>query len=266
MLDNLAPAYAAIGKQSTGQVSIRFWGDTASAAAAGGSGSSMSTGAAVNVGAAGLSWVNVSYYAATATGPTWRLPGGPRIGSLIHLSGPLVFTTMYQATRTGVFLIEVMADGVPVPQSPILVSVQPPECPFDGQAVDVNGFCFCAAPKTRVLPGGGCDYPAQLDVALVAGPVVGGVCALLLCAGVTAFRYMKYLQRQSYIIPLSKIDLSHSRVLGQGSFGQVVTGTYNGATVALKRAIVAGRTKRRSGRNGSAGVRRPGLGALGPGV
>ena len=125
------------------------------------------------------------------------------------------------------------------------------------QSVDIYGTCFCPAPIIRELPNGDCALPLALNqtvndgkkvnIPAVVTPSVAGFVAIVAFTIITAVRYSRYQEQQIWLIPADKLDVSDSRVLGQGSFGLVVTGTYQGATVALKRALVNRRRVNGSG-------------------
>jgi ABC-type phosphate/phosphonate transport system substrate-binding protein len=139
--------------------------------------------------------------------------------------------------RTGFFLVEAEADGTALDASPLVVSVVPPVCAGLDAAPDVEGVCVCAKRHVAEGPRGDCvAVPAFSVTAVAAGSAAGAAALVLLIAAVVLLMHRR--AEALWRISHSAVTfLDPPEVLGRGTFGLVVKGTYRGTTVALKRSL-----------------------------
>jgi serine/threonine protein kinase len=136
--------------------------------------------------------------------------------------------------QRGFWLLEARANGVALPDSPFVVSVVAPVCAGANEAPDADGVCVCSAGAKR--SGGGCDSNT-LNVAAAIGGCVGGG-TLFIVTVVSLVLWMRARAEAIWRIPLSAVLFADPpEILGRGTFGLVVKGTYRGTTVALKRTL-----------------------------
>ena len=136
--------------------------------------------------------------------------------------------------QRGFWLLEARANGVALPDSPFVVSIVAPLCASANEAPDADGVCVCSAGTKR--RGGECDSNT-LNVAAAIGGCVGGG-TLFIVTVVSLVLWMRARAEAIWRIPLSSVVFADPpEILGRGTFGLVVKGTYRGTTVALKRTL-----------------------------
>ena len=161
-------------------------------------------------------WVNASAAAAAAGG-----------GWSVSLATPVV----------GFALLEASVGGVALPSSPYVLSVVAPSCPGANSAPDPQGVCLCAATYRLAGNGVDCQPPPGLDVGAAAGGAAAGFVALVALLSALA-AVQRHRHEGAWRIPLEDVQFANPpEVLGRGTFGLVVKGTYRGTTVALKRTL-----------------------------
>ena len=146
------------------------------------------------------------------------------------------------AGSLGVQLLEAFTDGVAWSENPLLVAVVPPVCPSVFARANSAGVCVCLPGYSFAADGVTCLLPATSPRAAVSvpGAVAGSVCgAVLLAALLTGF--VVHVRRRAdsqWRISMKEIQLSDPpEILGRGTFGLVIKGTYRGTVVALKRTL-----------------------------
>jgi serine/threonine protein kinase len=166
---------------------------------------------------------NLTAVSATALGNgTWALALG--VGSL------------------GVQLLEAFTDGVAWTENPLLVAVVPPVCPSVFARADSAGVCQCLPGYKFGADGVTCLLPPTAHRAAVSlpGAVAGSVCGAAVLAVLLA-SFVVHVRRRAdsqWRIPMKEIKLSDPPdILGRGTFGLVIKGTYRGTVVAVKRTL-----------------------------
>ena len=136
----------------------------------------------------------------------------------------------------GFALLEARAGGVALPDSPFVISIVEPKCLGANEVPDPTGVCICPAGFSR--DGDSCRLLSHgINVAATIGSTVGGG-TLFIVTVVALVWWMRARAEAIWRIPLSAIQFADPpEILGRGTFGLVVRGTYRGTTVALKRTL-----------------------------
>ena len=136
----------------------------------------------------------------------------------------------------GFALLEARADGVALPDSPFVISIVEPTCAGANEEADPDGICICSAGFAR--SDGVCTLLShEINVAAAVGGTVGGG-TLFIVTVLALVVWMRARAEAIWRIPLSAIVFADPpEILGRGTFGLVVRGTYRGTTVALKRTL-----------------------------
>ena len=139
---------------------------------------------------------------------------------------------------TGFILLDAMVNGVSLSNGPFVLNVVPITCRDPNAGASADGqSCVCLGDFT-LSSGGVCAKPG-INVGAAVGGAVGGGVFLIACFA-ALFLYMHHRAESVWRIPLSAIKFAEPpEVLGRGTFGLVVKGTFRGTTVALKRTLPA---------------------------
>ena len=142
----------------------------------------------------------------------------------------------FPTPERGFALLEARAGGVALPDSPFVISIVEPVCVGANEEADPTGICICSAGFAR--SGDSCKLLShEINVAATIGGTVGGG-TLFIVTVVTLVWWMRVRAEAIWRIPLSAIQFADPpEILGRGTFGLVVRGTYRGTTVALKRTL-----------------------------
>lgn len=131
-------------------------------------------------------------------------------------------------------IVEVFANGVQIAMSPVLFNVVPRTCASDMEVADADGRCVCRESTTMLFGMNKC-------VPLVTVALSSAIPATAILVGLLLFFAQRRIVKAD---ELWKIDGKEIRfrkppeVLGKGSFGLVLKGTYRGTKVAVKRAML----------------------------
>ena len=113
-------------------------------------------------------------------------------------------------------------------------------CSGRGVCLYGRGVCVCSPGYS----GTNCeDTSDELSGGAIAGIVVGSAAAAALVA-LLAVLYLRRRRASAWVIRYE--DLAFAEPIGQGSFGVVFLGSYHGTDVAIKRAALRGRRRRRA--------------------
>jgi serine/threonine protein kinase len=151
---------------------------------------------------------------------------------------PGTWTLQLPTPSTGLSFLEVEVNGVVLDISPLIVAVAPPTCTGAGALPTTTGVCTCPGRTVPTGAAGDCrEALVTMPVVPIAvGTSIGGAAVALLLFGVVV--YMRRRAQALWRIPLTDVVLPESpEVLGRGTFGMVVKGTYRGTAVALKRSL-----------------------------
>ncbi|EDQ85134.1 uncharacterized protein MONBRDRAFT_34366 [Monosiga brevicollis MX1] len=142
------------------------------------------------------------------------------------------FFQLSSAAR-GSHVMEVFINGEQAPNSPLILAIGERTCTATNTEADETGLCVCTSTSTSV--GGSC-FDTNYLIISIAVPV-----ALLLVILITAFvRYQQKKADALWTIDRSELFFDDPpEVLGRGTFGLVLKGTYRGSAVAVKRTMPA---------------------------
>jgi serine/threonine protein kinase len=150
--------------------------------------------------------------------------------------GDGTWTVIMETPHTGLSILELAIDGVPQSSRHTFVSVVPPVCTGRNAAPSLAGYCECPTAYVASGDNGDCVPGRGLVLAAAVGSTVGTVGLVLLI--VAALFFARRRAEALWRIPNSAVTFTDPpEVLGRGTFGLVVKGTYRGTTVALKRSL-----------------------------
>jgi serine/threonine protein kinase len=138
---------------------------------------------------------------------------------------------------TGLVLLELRVDGEALELSPLVIAVVPPTCTGGAQAT-VEGTCLCPTDQEpRGIDGACLPIVTVIPVMPIAvGTCIGGAAIILLAIGIAFVVHRR--NEALWRIPAGAITYPATvEVLGRGTFGLVVKGSYRGTMVALKRSL-----------------------------
>jgi serine/threonine protein kinase len=160
----------------------------------------------------------------------------------------LMYVAEFTPSKVGNYLIEILRNGISLPNSPILLRVEQALCPTF-QTADDQGICRCSGYETEAL---GCIGSDTL-IAIIIVPVI----FLLLLVACIFTKYSIDQADKVWQIEKSEITFADDppTVLGKGVHGQVLLGEYRGTACAVK-TIVPERTESRGDVKKSSGSSR----------
>jgi len=137
--------------------------------------------------------------------------------------------------KTGVVIIEILADGEQIPESPLRLQINAPDCVANtgdsNREVDAYGNCVCRADSVEI--GDNC-VPLKVLLPSIMVPL-----ALLIAVAVHCYVDRKKKQADS-VWTVSPDELHFDDppdIIGRGTFGLVLLAEYRGTQVAVKRVI-----------------------------
>lgn len=96
----------------------------------------------------------------------------------------------------------------------------------------------CPPRNSYILKNVECvEQPRQVEIGVIIGPVLAGVFVLIIAAALLASWYEREMWGKGWRIEMRALDTTDCQVLGQGSNGYVVSASYRGTRVALKRGL-----------------------------
>ena len=137
--------------------------------------------------------------------------------------------------RVGVVVLEILAGGEQIPESPLRLEVTPRNCAADNDdplsVAQADGSCSCAANSVDI--GGQCVSYAILLPAIIL--------PLLAIAAVGIFFYIKQKHKAAdsvWHVKEKELEFDDPpQIIGRGTFGLVLLAEYRGTQVAVKRVI-----------------------------
>jgi len=146
-----------------------------------------------------------------------------------------VYEFVISEPNVGVVVLEILADGEQIPESPLRLEVTPRNCAADNDdplsVAQADGSCSCAANAVDI--GGQCVSFAILLPAIIL-PV-------LAIAAVIVFFYIKQKHKAAdsvWHVKEKELEFEDPpKIIGRGTFGLVLMAEYRGTQVAVKRVI-----------------------------
>ena len=137
--------------------------------------------------------------------------------------------------RVGVVVLEILAGGKQIPESPLRLEVTPRNCVADNNdplsEAQADGSCSCAANSVDI--GGQCVSLAILLPAIIL--------PILAIAAVALFFYIKRKHKVAdsvWHVKEKELEFEDPpQIIGRGTFGLVLLAEYRGTQVAVKRVI-----------------------------
>ena len=137
--------------------------------------------------------------------------------------------------QVGVVVLEILAGGEQIPESPLRLEVTPRNCAADNNdplsVAKADGSCSCAANSVDI--GGQCVSYAILLPAIIL--------PLLAIAAVGIFFYIKQKHKAAdsvWHVKEKELEFDDPpQIIGRGTFGLVLLAEYRGTQVAVKRVI-----------------------------
>jgi len=167
-------------------------------------------------------------------GDSTRSVGVNAVGNTAN-SSSYTYEFDVSARRIGVVILEIFADGVQSPESPLRVQVASRTCAEEtGDPLSVatqDGDCKCVA--NSVSMGGICVSLAVLLPAILV--------PLCFVVGIGVYLYVDHKRKQAdsvWAVKTSELHFDDPPVIiGRGTFGLVLLAEYRGTQVAVKRVI-----------------------------
>ena len=161
--------------------------------------------------------------------------------------GDHTYQVQWSSNLLGVAVMEIFVDDEQIPESPVKVQVEPRDCeadfPGERRSSTASGSCGCRDGTMDI--GGRC-----IESSIVAVSISAVALMFVAVLGYIFVRYKNHKNDQMWMVNLDELSFDDPvEVIGQGSFGVVILGTYRGTKVALKRAIKA--SEKRGSRRGS---------------
>lgn len=121
-----------------------------------------------------------------------------------------------------------------MPASPVLITVEPAECEDPAKVADADGVCGCDYAKGWTTVAGGNCMQVWALVLVIALPLL----FVLLVLGFIYIQVATKMADAIWEIKLEELIFDQPpEVLGRGTFGLVVSASYNTTRVAVKRVI-----------------------------
>jgi len=178
-------------------------------------------------------WMNLTWK--LREGATTREGVGTAVGDTDSFDSKYLLNV--SSAVVGVHILEIMFDEVQVPASPILLEVESALCVDPSKIADDKGTCRCNNAKGWTGVAGGMCMQLGVLIAIIVVPV-------MLALVLLGLLYIKVATKLADSIWEIKIDDLHfdnpPEILGRGTFGLVVSASYNTTRVAVKRVIPVG--------------------------
>eukprot|EP00980_Cylindrotheca_fusiformis_P012392 scaffold3043_cov121-Cylindrotheca_fusiformis.AAC.8 len=166
------------------------------------------------------------------------------VGAIVHLGQELrslavnhneadffEYDFTFSHNRKGVVILEVLVDGIQIPESPFRIEVIEKECPHRYMVASDDGVCECSTEGIHLF--GEC-----ISKMLFIGVVTILCAVILLQIAIVYQRYRRRKQDEIWQVNTEELHFSHPvEVIGQGGFGLVLLAEYRGTKVAIKRVL-----------------------------
>lgn len=165
---------------------------------------------------------------AQVAGTTTEIP-------VFRVNGTSSYEFTVSSANIGTAAIQVYANDIPIPTSPINVQFIPRNCVADyegeSRVPTDEGLCVC--------DGGDLEIAGRCLQSVVIFSIIASIIiAIALCIAYVYLVHKRNLSDQVWLVNAEELHFNEPLdIIGQGSFGQVVLAEYRGTKVAIKRVI-----------------------------